>query len=471
MKYDVVIGLEIHAELSTDSKIFCKCGQQFGAEPNTLCCPICLAMPGTLPSLNNKVIEYAIMAGLCLNCKINHHSAFDRKNYFYPDLSKAYQTSQFYYPICSDGYIDIGDKVIRINRIHLEEDAGKLIHDDYMGVTIVDYNRGGVPLIEIVTEPDINSSQEAATFAEIIAENLRYAGVCDARMEQGSLRCDVNISLKPKGSTTLGTRAEIKNLNSFRNISRAIEYEIKRQTDTLDQGQEVIQETRRFNDSNGRTFSMRIKEEADDYRYFPDSDIPAIAIDDNQVQQISKRLPMLPAERLELYTKKHKIPLADAKLLLTQKVYSDFFNETVKTYDNPKAIASLFVTEVFRLINDFGFDGNFKFSPTNLGKVVEMLDKGDITKSAQKIILKVMYQTGEEPQHIAKKHGLMLINDIGAVDEAIKEVINANPKAVEQYRNGEEKVFGFLMGQTARKVGKSASPSLIREQLLKALKA
>lgn len=470
MKYDVVIGLEIHAELSTTSKIFCSCGQQFGAEPNTLSCPSCLAMPGTLPLVNNKAVEYAIIAGLSLNCKINNFSAFDRKNYFYPDLAKAYQTSQFYYPICSDGHVDIGDKVIRVNRIHIEEDAGKLIHDDHQGVTIVDYNRGGVPLIEIVTEPDINSSDEAVAFAEIIAENLKYAGVCDAKMEQGSLRCDVNISLKPEGSDILGTRAEIKNLNSFKNIARAIEYEIKRQTDILDKGQEVIQETRRFNDSNGRTFSMRVKEEADDYRYFPDPDIPAITITNEQIDEIAKKLPMLPNKRMELYTKEYGISEADAKIILTNKIYSDFFNDTVKIYNNYSAIASFFVVEVFRLINDLGFDGSFKFSPNNLAQLVEMLDKGEITRAAQKTILTTMYQTGKDPQLIAKTQGLMLVNDLDTVIKAIEEVINDNPKAVEQYRSGIDKVFGFLMGQTARKVGKSASPSVIREQLIKALK-
>jgi aspartyl-tRNA(Asn)/glutamyl-tRNA(Gln) amidotransferase subunit B len=469
MKYDVVIGLEIHAELSTQSKIFCGCAQQFGAETNSLCCAGCSSFPGALPLLNKRAMEYAVIAGLCLNCKINSYSAFDRKNYFYPDLPKAYQVSQFFYPICSDGYLEVKGKKIRINRIHVEEDAGKLIHDEYLGVSLADYNRGGVPLIEIVTEPDITSAEEASEFAEMVAYNLRYAGVCDAKMEEGSLRCDVNISLKPQGSKEFGVRAEIKNLNSFKSIERAIEYEIKRQSEILDRGEKVKQETRRFNDNNGRTIPMRSKEEAEDYRYFPDPDIPAILFTEEQLKEIAKKVPLLPQQRFDIYTNQYGLPPADAKLLLTKKDYSDFYNESVKIYNNYKDTASLFIVELFRLINDYGYDGEFKFTPAQFAKLVKMLDDGKITKAAQKAILGYMFNEGKDPEDIAKERGLIIENDIEAVQKAIAEVIAENPKAVEQYKSGIEKVFGFLMGQTARKVGKSASPSIIREYLIKAL--
>lgn len=471
MKYDVVIGLEIHAELSSKSKVFCSCAQQFGGETNTRCCPRCSAMPGTLPLLNQTAVEYAVIAGLCLNCNINKFSAFDRKNYFYPDLPKAYQISQFFYPICTDGYVDIGNKKVRVNRIHIEEDAGKLIHDEYNGISMADYNRCGVPLIEIVTEPDITDSEEAKSFVEAVAANLRYAGVCDAKMEEGSIRCDVNISLKPEGSDVLGTRAEIKNLNSLKSIGRAIEYEIKRQSNLLDNGKRIIQETRRFNDSNGKTLSMRSKEEAHDYRYFPEPDIPAVIFTDDQITEIAKKLPMLPEQRLKVYVEDYGLSEVDAKILLTKKEYSDFYNQTVQTYKNYKAIANLFVVELFRLINDNGYEGEFKFTPSQFAKLVKMLDDGKITKAAQKAILAFMFETGVDPEVIAKEKGLIIVNDVEGVQKAIAEVIADNPKAVEQYKSGIEKVFGFLMGQTARKVGKSASPQVIREELLKALKS
>lgn len=470
MKYDIVIGLEIHAELSSKSKVFCQCAQQFGGESNTRCCPRCSAMPGTLPLLNKTAVEYAVIAGLCLNCKINAFSAFDRKNYFYPDLPKAYQISQFFYPICTDGFVDLGHKKVRVNRIHIEEDAGKLIHDEYQGISLADYNRCGVPLIEIVTEPDITCTDEAVAFVEAVASRLRYAEVCDAKMEEGSIRCDVNISLKPEGSEILGTRAEIKNLNSLKSIGRAIEYEVKRQSDLLDRGERVIQETRRFNDNNGKTVSMRSKEEAHDYRYFPEPDIPAVLFDSSQIEGIAKKIPMLPEERLRIYVDDYGVTEVEAKIILTKKEYSDFFNETVAAYPNYKAASNLIVVEVFRLINDSGYNGAFRFSPRSLAKLIKMLDDGAITKAAQKTILSIMFEKGGDPEQIAKENGLIIVNDTNAVAVAIKEVIESNPKAVDEYKSGQEKVFGFLMGQVSRKVGKSAAPSLVREMLLEALK-
>ncbi|MFW5780919.1 MAG: Asp-tRNA(Asn)/Glu-tRNA(Gln) amidotransferase subunit GatB [Bacillota bacterium] len=470
MNYDVVIGLEIHAELSTKSKVFCSCAQQFGGDANTRCCPRCAAFPGALPVLNQTAVEYAVIAGLCLNCEINKYSAFDRKNYFYPDLPKAYQISQLFYPICSNGYVELEKKKVRVNRIHIEEDAGKLIHDDFQGISLADYNRSSVPLIEIVTEPDITSGEEARDFVEEVAARLRYAGVCDAKMEEGSLRCDVNISLKPEGSKVFGTRAEIKNLNSLKSIVRAIEYEIKRQKDLLDRGEKVIQETRRFNDSNSKTTSMRSKEEAHDYRYFPDPDIPAVVLSEDRIKRIKSQIPTLPNERKKLYVDKYKIPEADAELILTKKEYSDFYNDITKYCDNYKAAASLFVVELFRLINDNGYDGEFRFSPEQFAKLVKMLEEGKITKAAQKKILALMFDNGKDPEIIAKENNLITVNDVKGVQKAVQEAIENNPKATEQYRSGMEKVFGFLMGQVLRKVGKSASPNLVREELLKALK-
>lgn len=467
--YDITIGLEIHAELSSKSKVFCGCEQSFGGEQNTRCCPRCSALPGTLPLFNQTAAKYAVMAGIALNCDINLSSAFDRKNYFYPDLPKAYQISQFFFPICTDGYVDVSQKRIRINRIHIEEDAGKLIHDSMQGISKADYNRCGVPLIEIVTEPDITSIEEAKAFVEEVASRLRYAGVCDAKMEEGSLRCDVNISIKPVGCKILGTRAEIKNLNSIKSIGRAIEYEIKRQASVLESGKKVVQETRRFNDSNGKTTSMRSKEEAHDYRYFPEPDIPTLVFTQEEIDEIAKCLPIMPEVRKKIYIEEYKLPEADADLLLNKKYYSDFYNKVVEINKNYKAIASLIVVEVFRLINDKGFDDEFKFSCEQFAKLIKMLDEGLITKAAQKSILAIMFESGEDPEKIAKENDLIISNDTDAVEKAVDEVINENQKAVGEFKDGSGKVIGFLMGQVIRKIGKSSSPAVIKEIIIKKL--
>lgn len=470
MKYDVVIGLEIHAELATESKIFCSCEQYFGGDANTRCCGGCSAFPGTLPVLNKQAIAYAVKAGLALDCDISLISAFDRKNYFYPDLPKAYQTTQFYQPICLNGKVQLQDGLqVRINRIHLEEDAGKLIHDDYHGLSFADYNRGSIPLIEIVTEPDITSGEQAKEFVEIVASRLRYAEVCTAKMEEGTLRCDVNISLKPHGSSTLGTRAEIKNLNSLKSIVRAVEYEIERQSDLLDRGKEVEQETRRFNENHGRTVAMRTKAEAQDYRYHPDPDIPILQIEQAEVDAIASLLPEMPESRLERYIQQYKIAPASAQIIVNSKYHSDFYDEAVRAYNKPEEIANLFVVELFRLMNDYEQDCKFKFSPQAFGRLVQMVEDNVITRAAQRTILEQMFLSGGEPDTIAKANNLVLENDVEGLEKAIAEVLSACEKAVQDFKGGNPKVFGFLMGQVTRIVGKATSPALIKEKLTKAL--
>ena len=465
MKYQTVIGLEIHAELLTHSKVFCSCSAEFGGEENIRVCPRCSGMPGSLPLFNRGAAELAVKAGLALNCKINNFSAFDRKNYFYPDLPKAYQITQFNHPICSDGYVDIGTKKIRINRIHIEEDAGKLIHDEKRKISLADYNRCGIPLIEIVTEPDIRSAEEAKAFTAEVALALKYAGVCDAKMEQGSLRCDVNISIMPESSKVFGTRTEIKNLNSLRSIGRAIEYEFSRQKKLLESGEKVIQQTLHWNDATGVTTALRSKEEAHDYRYFPEPDIPPMFITDEEINTISKAMPEMPSARKARYLSLG-LSDADASLLIADKALSDFFDLAVKSYQNPKSVASMIIVELLRHINDSGFSvEEIALPPADLAQLCKMADEGTVSRSAAKDILKQMLKTLEDPMEIAKKGGMLMSNDTSAVEKAADEILAANPKAVEEYRGGSAKVFGFLMGQMCRTLGKSANPAIIKKIL------
>ncbi|MBO5105922.1 MAG: Asp-tRNA(Asn)/Glu-tRNA(Gln) amidotransferase subunit GatB [Clostridia bacterium] len=465
MKYQTVIGLEIHAELLTHSKVFCSCSAEFGGEENIRVCPRCSGMPGSLPLFNRGAAELAVKAGLALNCKINNFSAFDRKNYFYPDLPKAYQITQFNHPICSDGYVDIGTKKIRINRIHIEEDAGKLIHDEKRKISLADYNRCGIPLIEIVTEPDIRSAEEAKAFTAEVALALKYAGVCDAKMEQGSLRCDVNISIMPESSKVFGTRTEIKNLNSLRSIGRAIEYEFSRQKKLLESGERVIQQTLHWNDATGVTTALRSKEEAHDYRYFPEPDIPPMFITDEEINTISKAMPEMPSARKARYLSLG-LSDADASLLIADKALSDFFDLAVKSYQNPKSVASMIIVEFLRHINDSGFSvEEIALPPADLAQLCKMADEGTVSRSAAKDILKQMLKTLEDPMEIAKKENMLMSNDTSAVEKTADEILAANPKAVEEYRGGSAKVFGFLMGQMCRTLGKSANPAIIKKIL------
>ncbi|MCX7715485.1 MAG: Asp-tRNA(Asn)/Glu-tRNA(Gln) amidotransferase subunit GatB [Clostridia bacterium] len=470
MRYIPVIGLEIHAEMLTHSKVFCTCSAEFGGEENSRVCPRCAGLPGTLPVLNQGAVTLAAKAGFALDCTVNPYSAFDRKNYFYPDLPKAYQITQFEKPICTDGKVNIRGKDIRINRIHIEEDAGKLIHDEYEGISFADYNRCGVPLIEIVTEPDLRSADEAKEFVEEVALRLKYAGVCDARMEQGSLRVDVNISLMPYGSSEFGTRAEIKNLNSLKSIVRAIEYEIERQTEILDKGEKVVQETRRFNDNHGNTKALRSKEEAHDYRYFPEPDIPPVLFSEAELSAIRESMPEMPQKRFERYTKEYGLPEKDAELLIGDKDLSDFYDAAARCNPSYKAIANLVLVELLRNLNDSGMCiSDVKFSPANLAQIVKLSDEGKISKNAAKDILKILFESGGDPLEIAKANNLIMESDASALESIIDKVIAENADSVESYKSGNQKVFGFLMGQVVKEAGKGANPQLARDLLMKKL--
>ena len=471
MEYIPVMGLEIHAELLTESKVFCSCANAFGGAANTRVCPVCSGMPGTLPVLNMNAVTLAAKAGFATDCTVNKYSAFDRKNYFYPDLPKAYQITQFETPICTDGFIEVtGGRKIRINRIHIEEDAGKLVHDEENGISMADYNRCGVPLIEIVTEPDFRTTEEVQDFVEKIALRLKYADVCDARMEQGSLRVDVNLSVMPKDSDILGTRAEIKNLNSTRAIRRAVEYEIKRQSEILTSGGKVVQETRRFDDNSGTTSSLRSKEEAHDYRYFPEPDIPPVMFTDEELESIRKSMPEMPQKRLERYTKQYGLPHDDAMLIIADKSLSDFYDEAVKIYDNYKAVSNLILVELLRNINESGAAVcDIKFTPHQLAETVRMSEDGTISKNSAKEILKIMFADGGEPRKIAEKYGFIMDNDTSVLEAVIDEVISAEAENVQSYRDGNTRLFGYLMGQVMFRAGKGANPKLAKELLAKRL--
>lgn len=473
-KWRTVIGLEIHAELLTKSKIFCNCSAEFGGSQNTRCCPVCTGMPGTLPVINQTAVEYAVKAGYALNCDINKFSVFDRKNYFYPDLPKAYQISQLYYPIVGAGSVPIEvngvKKNIRINHIHLEEDAGKLVHDDFNGVSMADYNRCGIPLIEIVTEPDISSAEEAMAFVEQISLLLQYAGVCDCKMEQGSLRCDVNISLMKPDAKEFGTRAEIKNINSIKSVGRAIQYEEKRQALLLEAGKKVVQETRRYNANRDKTTSMRTKENANDYRYFPEPDILQVNLTDEQLMEIKAKLPEMPNQRVKKYIE-YGISEVDANILIQSKIISDFFEDAVKTYNNPKSIAVFILGEFMRRINLGEIDvDNISFTPQQLASLVEMADTEKISKNDAKAVFREMVESGDTPENIAKKNGYIITVDTDKVNSVIDEILSANSAQIEQYASGETKVFGFLMGQCTKALKGVATPKVIKEILEDKLK-
>jgi len=468
-KWKTVIGLEIHAELLTKSKIFCTCSAEFGGKQNTRCCPVCTGMPGTLPVINQTAVEYAVKAGYALNCEINKFSVFDRKNYFYPDLPKAYQISQLYRPIVGAGYVPINvngeKKNIRINHIHLEEDAGKLVHDDFNGISMADYNRCGIPLIEIVTEPDISSAEEAMAFVEQISLLLQYAGVCDCKMEQGSLRCDVNISLMRPDAKEFGTRAEIKNINSIKSVGRAIKYEEKRQALLLEAGKKVVQETRRYNANRDKTTSMRTKENANDYRYFPEPDILQVNLTDSQLEEIRAKLPEMPAKRKQKYMD-YGISEVDANILIQSKVISDFFESAVKSYNNPKSVAVFVLGEFMRRVNLGEIDvNNITFTPEDFASLVEMADTEKVSKNDAKAIFREMVENGGKPMDIASNKGMLITVDTAKVETGICEILEKNAAQVAQYKNGEKKVFGFIMGQCTKALKGIATPKIIKEIL------
>ena len=475
MKLYPTIGLEIHAELLTSSKVFCTCSAEFGGDPNSRCCPVCSGLPGTLPVLNRRAVEYIVKAGYVMNCDISRFTKWDRKNYFYPDLPKAYQISQMPRPVCLGGHVDIVsegvEKTVRINRIHLEEDAGKLIHDERTRQTLADYNRCGIPLIEIVTEPDFHSAADVTAFVEKIRLLLQYAGICDGRMEQGSLRCDVNISLAEKDAKELGTRAEIKNLNSVRAIGRAIEYEIYRQTELIESGERVIQETRRFVDGSGETVAMRSKEDAQDYRYFPDPDIPPIIFTEEELENIRSSIPEMPETRRARYIEQYGIAEKDADSLINNKLVCFFFEEAIKAYNNPKSVASFILVELMRRINLGEADmSRLPFEAKDFARLVEIMDTDKINKSNGKNVLRSMLESGKTADEVCDEENLWIKEDLGRAEAVIDKILEDNPKAVEQYRSGEQKVFGFLMGQANRQLKGAATPNAIKEILERKLK-
>ena len=470
MNYEIVMGLEIHVELRTKSKIYCGCTTEFGGEPNTHCCPICTGMPGVLPVLNRSVVEYAVKAGLALNCSISEFSKQDRKNYFYPDLPKAYQVSQFDLPLCKNGFVDIEtggkSKRIGITRIHIEEDAGKLMHNEWETGTLVDYNRCGVPLVEIVSEPDMRSPEEAKAFVENVKAILEYLDVSDCKMQEGSLRADVNLSVRPFGQEKFGTRTEMKNLNSFRSILRAAENEAQRQIREIEAGGVIIQETRRWDDNKGYSYAMRSKEEAHDYRYFPEPDLLPIVVDENWLESIRATLPELPTARRNRYISEYGLPEYDAGLLTSSKCLADFFEEAAKESNNAKAVSNWMMGDLMRLLKDRGMEADsIPFPGSHLAELVKLIDKGTISGTIAKKVFEKMFETGKNPQVIVKEEGLEVISDTGALSEAIRKVLEANPQSVADFRSGKEKAFGFLIGQAMKEMKGKADPQLINRLL------
>ncbi len=474
MKYETVIGLEVHAELSTKTKIFCSCKNEFGGEPNTRCCPVCTGMPGTLPVLNKAVVDYAIKAGLATNCSITKYGKQDRKNYFYPDLPKAYQISQFDLPLCQNGYIDINvngeTRRIGITRIHIEEDAGKLIHDDYSNESMADYNRCGVPLIEIVSEPDLRSPEEARIYLETLKSILEYTEVSDCKMQEGSLRCDVNVSLRPVGQKEFGTRCEMKNVNSFRAAVRAMEYEQKRQAEILDNGGVIVQETRRWDDVRGESIPMRSKEDAQDYRYFPEPDLVPIVVSDEWVEQIKDTIPEMPEQRQARYIGEYGLPEYDAFILTSSKKMADFFDATVSEGAKPKAASNWLMGDISKILNDKELEpADIPFTPAQLAKMIALIDKGTISNSAAKKVLDAMFAEPADPEALVEKLGLAQVSDEGAILQMVNDVLAQNPQSIVDFKAGKDRAMGFLVGQVMRVSKGKANPQMINKLLKEAL--
>lgn len=480
MKYEAVIGLEVHTELQTKTKIFCSCRTSFGADPNTNVCPVCLGLPGVLPVLNKKVLEYAVRAGLALNCEISRFSKFDRKNYYYPDLPKNFQTSQFDLPICEHGYLDVeveGEKRrIRITRAHMEEDAGKLVHhgtsitdSDY---SLVDYNRTGTPLLEIVSEPDMRSAKEAAAYMEKMRAILQYVGISDCRMEEGSLRCDANVSVRPVGQKELGTKTEIKNINSFKGVERAIEYEAMRQAELLEDGGKVVQETRTWDEKEGVTKSMRTKEEANDYRYFPEPDLVPFTVSDEYIENIRKSLPELPDARKERYMKEFGLSSEDAVFMTNDKATADYFEAAVDAGADPKACVNWLMGEFASQLSTDGIEiAKAPVSAENLAALLKLISKGTISGKIAKKVFATMWKEGGNPEEIVKAQGLVQISDTAELSKLVDEVVGKNPKAVEDFKAGKKKAVGALVGQIMKATKGKANPRVINELLNKKLQS
>jgi aspartyl-tRNA(Asn)/glutamyl-tRNA(Gln) amidotransferase subunit B len=473
-KYEAVIGLEVHAQLLTSSKAFCSCSTKFGLPPNTNVCPVCLGMPGTLPVLNKKVVEFAVKLGLATNCKIRRYSIFARKNYFYPDLPKGYQISQYEEPICYDGYVEIElkegvKKKIRLRRIHMEEDAGKSIHDQDID-TLIDINRCGVPLLEIVTEPDIRTPQEAALYLAKIRQLVQYLDICDGNMEEGSLRCDANVSVRLKGETKLGTKTEVKNMNSIKNVEKALEYEINRQIQILESGGTIIQETLLWDASTGVVKPMRSKEEAHDYRYFPEPDLVPVVVSEEWVEEIRKTIPELPEQRRDRFIRQYGLPKYDAEVLTSSKELANYYEECVKFTNDFKSASNWIMVEVLKILNDRQIDiTEFKVEPRFLAELINLVNEGKINQATAKKVLEEISHTGEEPISVIERQGLMQISDEDFITEAVLKVLEQNKENVERYLAGKDKLFGYFVGEVMKLTKGKANPKLVNEILKKKL--
>lgn len=469
-QYETVIGLEVHIELATKTKIFCGCSTEFGGEPNTHTCPVCAGMPGSLPVLNRQVVEFALKAGIAANCQINQLCKFDRKNYFYPDNPQNYQISQLYLPLCHDGWIEIetsaGKKKIRIHEIHMEEDAGKLIHDEWEDCSLVDYNRSGVPLIEIVSEPDMRSAEEVIAYLDKLRCMMQYLGISDCKLQEGSMRADVNLSVREVGASEFGTRTEMKNLNSFKAIARAIDGERQRQIDLIEAGRAVVQETRRWDDNKESSHAMRSKEDAQDYRYFPEPDLVPIVISDEWIAEIKARQPEFRTEKLERYNREFDIPRYDAEIITNSKKMADIFEATTAICGKPKKVANWLMVETLRLLKERGQEPeDICFAPEHLAKLIELTEAGTINSSVAKEVFEKIFDENVDPEKYVEEKGLKIVQDDGALEEVLKKVIADNPQAVADYKGGKEKALGALVGQTMKAMKGKANPGAVNKKL------
>ena len=474
-QYETVIGLEVHVELATKTKIFCSCSTEFGGAPNTHTCPVCTGMPGSLPVLNKQVVEYAMAIGLATNCDITKVCKFDRKNYFYPDNPQNYQISQLYLPIARNGYVEIevGDtrKKVRIHEMHMEEDAGKLIHDEWDDTSLVDYNRSGVPLVEIVSEPDMRSADEVIAYLEKLRTIIQYLGASDCKLQEGSMRADVNLSVREAGTKEFGTRTEMKNLNSFKAIARAIEGERERQIELIEAGKAVVQETRRWDDNKESSHAMRSKEDAQDYRYFPEPDLVPIVISDEWIEKIRSRQPEFRDEKLQRYKKEFDIPQYDAEIITESKHMADIFEKTTAICGKPKKVSNWLMVETMRLLKEQGMEPeDIRFSPENLAKLIELTEAGTVNSSVAKEVFEQIFAKDVDPDQYVEEHGLKTVNDEGALEAVLEKVIADNPQAVADYRGGKERALGALVGQTMKAMKGKANPGMVNQKLKEMLK-
>lgn len=475
-QYETVIGLEVHVELATKTKIFCGCSTEFGGAPNTHTCPVCTGMPGSLPVLNRQVVEYAMAVGLAANCEITRLCRFDRKNYFYPDNPQNYQISQLYLPICRNGYIEIetdaGQKKVGIHEIHMEEDAGKLIHDEWEDCSLVDYNRSGVPLIEIVSEPDMRSGQEVIAYLERLRLMIQYLGASDCKLQEGSMRADVNLSVREAGAKALGTRTEMKNLNSFKAILRAIENERNRQIELLEEGKPVILETRRWDDNKEFSYAMRSKEDAKDYRYFPEPDLPPVFIDDAWIAAVKSRQPELREEKMERYRREYGIPEYDISILTSSKALAKLFESTAAICKNAKKVSNWLMGETMRLLKEKAMEPEeLSFSPKHLAKLIAMTDTGEINGAVAKEVFEEIFDKNIDPEQYVEEHGLKTVTDTGALKEAVAKAIAENPQSVQDYKQGKTKAMGYLVGQTMKLMKGKADPKSVNQMVKEQLEA